>query len=146
MPAVAFSGVPGTGIWLQLLAAGFRGTHGCSCPAGTAARSHFEAMARRFPQPPLTYPVVTRSLGMVWRLLRHQDLFALLPFSVVRPSLEAGEPAEVRIDAQIGLEPVGIHKPRDMGAAAAMLSEFLRAFGARSNPAASGNIIENYSY
>lgn len=103
-------------------------------------------MAQRFPQPPRAYPVVTRSLGVVRWLLRHQDLFALLPFSVVRPSIEAGELVEVRIDARIDLEPVGILKPRDMGAAAAMLSEFLRAFEVRSNPAASGNIIENYSY
>jgi hypothetical protein len=85
-------------------------------PVPLLTSSAIAVSTRRFPQPPLTYPVVTRSLGVVWRLLRHQDLFALLPFSVVRPSLGAGELAEVRIDAQFGLEPVGILKPRDMGA------------------------------
>ncbi|RST48463.1 hypothetical protein EJI01_26215 [Variovorax sp. MHTC-1] len=37
-------------------------------PAGVAARQRFDDLARNFPLPARTYPVVTRSLNMLWRL------------------------------------------------------------------------------
>lgn len=96
-------------------------------PAGVAARQRFDELARNFPQAPRTYPVVTRSLNMLWRLLRHRPLLALIPLNLARPLLDEGELVELHIGDALQIEPIGILQPKEgMGEAATCLEEFLR--------------------
>ncbi|NML43609.1 LysR family transcriptional regulator [Ramlibacter sp. G-1-2-2] len=102
-------------------------------PAGVAARHRFDELARNFPQAPRSYPVVTRSLTMLWRLLRHQQLLALVPLNLARPLLDEGELAELRVGPAVHIEPIGILQPKaGMGQAASRLGEFLRQAGPRA--------------
>lgn len=107
-------------------------------PAGVAARQRFDDLARNFPQPARTYPVVTRSLNMLWRLLRHRPLLALIPLNLARPLLDEGELVELRVGDAVHIEPIGILQPKaGMGDAAIRLGEFLRkatAVRVRSRP------------
>ena len=107
-------------------------------PAGVAARQRFDELLRNFPHPPQTYPVVTRSLNMLWRLLRHRPLLALIPLNLARPLLDEGELVELRVGDAVHIEPIGILQPKaGMGDAAIRLGEFLRratAGGVRSRP------------
>jgi DNA-binding transcriptional LysR family regulator len=96
-------------------------------PAGVAARQRFDELARSFPEPPRTYPVVTRSLNMLWRLLRHRPLLALISLNLARPLLDEGELVELRVGDAGHLEPIGILQPEaGMGQAAVQFGEFLR--------------------
>lgn len=95
-------------------------------PVGVAARQCFEDIASNFPQPPLTYPVITRSLHMLWHLLRHRPLLAVLPLNLARPLLDEGVLVELRVGDDVHLEPIGILQPKaGMGEAAIRLREFL---------------------
>ena len=96
-------------------------------PAGVAARQRFDDLARNFPVPPRTYPLVTRSLNMLWRLLRQRPVLALIPLNLARPLLEEGELVELRVAEDVQIEPIGILQPKSgMGEAAILLAEFLR--------------------
>jgi DNA-binding transcriptional LysR family regulator len=102
-------------------------------PAGLAARTHFDAFAAQFPHPPSTHPVVTRSLPMLWRLLRDRDLLALLPLNLARPLLDAGELVELRVGVWGTMEPIGILQPQGaLGEASRALSDFLKAFSGQT--------------
>lgn len=97
-------------------------------PAGLAARSRFDELCGQLPAPPPAYPVVTRSLAMLWALLRQRSLLALLPLNLVRPLLESGELAELRVGPATPLDAIGVLAPRGTtAAAAAMLARFLLA-------------------
>jgi DNA-binding transcriptional LysR family regulator len=101
-------------------------------PAGVAARSRFDALTVHFGQPPRSYPVVTRSLPMLWRLLRHQQLLALVPLNLARPLLDEGALVELRLGEALTIEPIGLLQPKSpMGEAAARLGEFLRNYPLR---------------
>ncbi|KQP17774.1 LysR family transcriptional regulator [Pseudorhodoferax sp. Leaf267] len=102
--------------WLQL-------------PANVEARTRLDELLGQWPGPVRTYPVVTISPTMLWWLLRHHDLLALLPLNLVRPLLDGGEMVEVAMRVNVALEPVGVLQPKArLGDAAARLSAFLRAF------------------
>lgn len=97
-------------------------------PAGVAARRRFDELARQFPHPPRAYPVVTRSVAMLWRLLRQRPLLALLPLNLARPLLDEGALVELWSGEALSLEPIGLLQPKgDMGHAAQRMSDFLRA-------------------
>jgi DNA-binding transcriptional LysR family regulator len=99
-------------------------------PVSVAARQRFDELARNFPEPPSTYPVVTRSLNMVWRLMRHRPLLAFLPMNLARPLLDEGELLELRVGEVVHIEPIGVLQPiAGMGEAATRLGEFLRKAG-----------------
>lgn len=97
-------------------------------PAGVAARTRFDRMAERFDAPPATHPIVTRSLPLLWTLLRGpDDLLALLPLNLVRPMLDTGELVTLQTAGQDALDPIGLLQPREnLAAAAQRLSDFLR--------------------
>ncbi|MDM0041235.1 LysR family transcriptional regulator [Variovorax sp. J22G21] len=97
-------------------------------PAGVGARRRFDEFARQFPHPPRAYPVVTRSVAMLWRLLRQRPLLALLPLNLVRPLLDEGTLVELWSSEALTLEPIGILQPKaGVSNAAKRMSEFLRA-------------------
>jgi hypothetical protein len=84
----------------------------CCRPAGVAVRQRFDELASNFPQPARTYPVVTRSLNMLWRLLRHRPLLALMPLNLARPLLDEGALVELRVGDAVHIEPIGILQPK----------------------------------
>jgi DNA-binding transcriptional LysR family regulator len=97
-------------------------------PAGVAARRRFDELAQQFPHPPRAYPVVTRSLAMVWRLLRQRPLLALLPLNLARPLLDEGTLVALWSGEALSLEPIGVLQPKaGIGQAALRMSDFLRA-------------------
>lgn len=95
-------------------------------PAGYAVRTRFDAFAQQFPQAPRTFPVITRSLPVLWKLLLACDLLALVPLTLARPLLDAGELAELRVGTSLQMEPIGILQPTaGMGEAAMCLGMHL---------------------
>lgn len=80
-------------------------------PVGVAARESFDALAASFPHPPRTYPVITRSPVMTRWLVRNENVLVYLPFTYVRPLIEAGEMAEVKLRPQVAIEPLGVLRP-----------------------------------
>lgn len=98
-------------------------------PAGLAARTHFDEFSTRLPTTPRAYPVVTRSLPLLWRLLLDHPLLALLPRNLATPLLSAGELVELRVGHTAGMEPIGVLQPQtDTREATYRLSNFLRSF------------------
>lgn len=97
-------------------------------PVGLAARASFDELSKSFPRPPVTYPVVTRSMAMVWWLMRNRDLLALLSKNLAQPLLDAGRLVELPIGEPAALEPLGLLQPdRGLEGAAMRLSEFFQA-------------------
>jgi DNA-binding transcriptional LysR family regulator len=95
-------------------------------PAGYAVRTRFDAFTEQFPQAPRTFPVITRSLPVLWKLLLACDLLALVPLTLARPLLDAGELAELRVGTSLQMEPIGILQPTaGMGEAATCLGMHL---------------------
>jgi DNA-binding transcriptional LysR family regulator len=95
-------------------------------PAGYAVRTRFDEFAQQFPQAPRTFPVITRSLPVLWKLLLACDLLALVPLTLARPLLDAGELAELRVGTSLQMEPIGILQPTaGMGEAATCLGMHL---------------------
>ncbi|SCK09826.1 DNA-binding transcriptional regulator, LysR family [Variovorax sp. HW608] len=100
--------------WLQL-------------PAGLAARSRFDELAAAFPAPPGTFPIVTRSMPMIWWLLLRKNLLALMPLNLARPMLDSGQLAQVHWGPAAELAPIGMLRPESgLGSAAMQLCEFLK--------------------
>jgi DNA-binding transcriptional LysR family regulator len=101
-------------------------------PVGVAARESFDALTASFPHPPRTYPVITRSPVMVRWLLQNENVLAYLPFTYVRPMIEAGEMAEVKVRPQVDIEPLGLMRPSEgLSEAAETLTTFLEERFAR---------------
>lgn len=95
-------------------------------PVGYAVRTRFDAFAEQFPKGPRTYPVITRSLPVLWRLLLACDLLALVPLTLARPLLDTGELAELPVDPALHMEPIGILQPTaGMGDAATRMAMHL---------------------
>jgi len=102
--------------WLQL-------------PANVDARARFDELVRRLLGPVTTYPVVTISPTMLWWLLRHRDLAALLPLNLLRPLLDAGEMVELNVGPLDALQPLGLLRPIGrLGDAAERLADFMKTF------------------
>lgn len=96
-------------------------------PSGTAARERFDALTLAFEQPPQTYPLVTRVLTVIVWLLRERGLLCLLPLSVVRHLVDAGDLAVLPVDETGDMEPLGLMQAvQGTGAAATRLAEHLR--------------------
>ncbi len=95
-------------------------------PAHVDARARFDAFVQKLPGPVRTYPLVTISPTMLWWLLRHHDLLALLPLNLLRPLLDAGEMVELDVGALDALEPIGLLQPTGrLTVAAERLAGFL---------------------
>lgn len=98
-------------------------------PAGLAARRQFDEFCAELPQSPPTFPIVTRSLPMLWRLLLGRPLLALLPFNLAAPLLEAGQLVELRVGQSAHMEPIGLLQPQELiGEASIRLSTYLRSY------------------
>lgn len=108
-------------------------------PAGLAARTRFDELAAAWPNPPRTYPVITRSLPLVWSLLRRGELLAFLPLNLARPLLDAGDLVELKVGPPSAIQPIGLLQPQaGLGSAASRLGEFLRGYQAPPAPRRGG--------
>ena len=97
-------------------------------PSGTAARERFDVLVAAFDQPPATYPLITRVLTLIAWLLRERGLLCLLPLSVVRHLVDAGELVVLPIDQTGDMEPLGLMQAQQgMGTAAARFAKHLCA-------------------
>ncbi|BEP65404.1 hypothetical protein GmRootV213_59580 (plasmid) [Variovorax sp. V213] len=94
-------------------------------PTGVAARERFEHLAAEFKAEPIGFPVTTRALPMLFWLLQERDLLALLPLSLVAPLLASGQLCQVNAIVDLGIEPLGILAPLQLGEAAQKLFDFL---------------------
>ncbi len=74
-------------------------------PVGSAARAMFDALFAD-PQPPLCQ-VSSRIPTVLWSMLRAQPLLALIPASVVRPLVQAGELVELPLQRPMAMAPIG---------------------------------------
>ena len=96
-------------------------------PAGSAARQRFDELAPRFEKPARTYPLVTRMLSSLEWMLRTQGLLVLLPLSVVRHLVDAGELAALPVPGLGPAPPLGVLQPsQGLGEAAQRLVDCLR--------------------
>lgn len=97
-------------------------------PAGSGARQRFDELASGFAQPPRTHPLITRVLAAMAWTLRTQGVLVLLPFSVVRHLVQAGELAVLPLKDSGSTQPLGLLRPAQaMGQAATLLFEHLLA-------------------
>jgi DNA-binding transcriptional LysR family regulator len=104
-------------------------------PTGSAARVAFEALFADFPQPPPLCQVSNRVPSLLWAMLKARPLLTLLPISVARQLLEAGELAELPLDRPLPLEPLGALVPaQDPPAGAETLLQVLRDTAGRQSP------------
>ncbi len=103
-------------------------------PIGSLARSRFDALcAEQLGAPPPSVQVVTRNPALTTALLRDQPALALVPAGSVRPQLDAGQIASLRVPERLPLDPIGVLLPQQgMGQATRALAEFLQA---RPSPA-----------
>lgn len=74
-------------------------------PAGTAARAMFDALFAGG-LPPLCQ-VSSRIPTVLWQMLKAQPLLALIPASVARPLLQAGELVELPLQLPMAMAPIG---------------------------------------
>jgi DNA-binding transcriptional LysR family regulator len=96
-------------------------------PAGLQGRRHHDEFAERLPKVPSTYPVITRSLPMLWRLLTDRSLLALIPRNLAAPLLASGELVELPVDTS-AMDPIGVLQPeRSIAEATHLLSTYLRS-------------------
>jgi len=82
-------------------------------PARNLARTALEQLCEELGWTPQLAPVVTRALPMTWALLKHQRVVSLLPSSVVRQLLQAGQLARLKPERRWPLEPLGLLVPAE---------------------------------
>lgn len=75
-------------------------------PSGSAAREMFEALFADHALPPICQ-VSCRIPTVLWAMLRARPLLALIPASVVRPLVVAGELIELNLDRSLEMDPIG---------------------------------------
>jgi DNA-binding transcriptional LysR family regulator len=75
-------------------------------PNGSAARAMFDALFADGVSPPMCQ-VSSRIPTVLWAMLRTQPLLALIPASVVRPLLAAGELVQLHFDRSLEMDPIG---------------------------------------
>lgn len=76
-------------------------------PTGSAARQRFDTLFAEAEPPPLCQ-VSSRVPTILWTMLRARPLLALIPASVVRPLVAAGELVELAFDrTALAMDPIG---------------------------------------
>ena len=98
-------------------------------PVGTAARRAFDdLMSDAEFQPPMRR-ISTRAPALLWAMLQHERLLAIVPESIVRQLIDAGQLVVIDLDRTLPFAPIGIMVPvENLGAAAHKLHRFLREF------------------
>lgn len=96
-------------------------------PTGSAARAAFEALFAEFDAPPPICHVSNRIPSLLWAMLKAKPMLALVPKSVARQLLDAGELVELPLDRPLPFEPIGALMPvSDLPAGSHALMQVLR--------------------
>lgn len=96
-------------------------------PNGSAARARFDALFADGDSPPLCQ-VSSRIPTVLWAMLRARPLLALIPASVVRPLIAAGELLELRFELSLDMDPIGaLHRQNDERAGVMRLMHGLKS-------------------
>jgi DNA-binding transcriptional LysR family regulator len=102
-------------------------------PISTAAQSLFETLTRDWDPPAKTCRIITRAPALSWSLLERSSMVSLVPYSVVRQLLEAGQYKVLRLDGVYPFGSIGVMRLEDeSGSAALQLADFLSRFAAES--------------
>ena len=83
--------------------------------------------------PPL-WPLMTRSPLMIWKLLRSQEVLALLPASYVHEFLSKKDLITIPAAIDLPLAPIGVIVPEGAAQATRMLANFLMGHPSRTPP------------
>lgn len=95
-------------------------------PVGTAARTRLDELAARWNTPLRTCEVITRVPVVTAHLLQTQRLLTLVPASSLRPLIEAGQLAVLRLPEPLPFDPLGMLLPiESAGPATRQLANFL---------------------
>lgn len=95
-------------------------------PPSIAAREAFDAFFAHAPRPVPTYAVVTGSVVMMWQLLSHESLLALVPYSMARAWLQAGLLVELAWPRRLSFGEIGMLVPKPLhGAALEQFTQFM---------------------
>ena len=97
-----------------------------SSPLDSHARAGFAQLFKDGPSP-ASWPVMTRSPIMIWRLLRAHDVLALLPSSYMHEFLKCGELVQIRSRIDLPLAPIGVLQAEGASIATLRLADFLIA-------------------
>jgi DNA-binding transcriptional LysR family regulator len=98
-------------------------------PAATAARAAFDQLFEP-PQPELRQ-VSTRATAMLWAMLAQEPLLCVVPITVARQLIDAGQLVEIRYEGELPFESIGLLQPADgLGDAARALAAFLERYAA----------------
>jgi DNA-binding transcriptional LysR family regulator len=97
-------------------------------PCGSAARAALDALFAELAVTPDLCLVSSRVPAVLWAMLKTQPLLALVPASVARQLVEAGELVELRIERTLPFEAIGALRPDvTPGEAVAALLQVLRS-------------------
>lgn len=77
-------------------------------PAGSIARSHFDALFPRLPNETKVYPLLTRTTVAMWWILRQRAALGFVPLSTVLHLVELGELAVLHTGKPQPMEPIGV--------------------------------------
>ncbi|WP_260319648.1 LysR family transcriptional regulator [Variovorax guangxiensis] len=102
-------------------------------PIATAAQTLFEDLTQNWDPPAKTCRIITRAPSLSWSLLEQTDMISLVPHSVVRQLVEAGQYKILHLDAVYPFGSIGVMRLEDEpGAAALQLADFLAKYAAAS--------------
>ena len=102
-------------------------------PIATAAQTLFEDLTQNWDPPAKTCRIITRSPSLSWSLLEQTDMISLVPHSVVRQLVEAGQYKILHLNAVYPFGSIGVMRLEDeSGAAALQLADFLAKYAAAS--------------
>lgn len=105
-------------------------------PTHSAARGRLMALAEELGFQPRMAGVLARSPAVNWWLMRRTGALALMPYSAIRPYVEAGQLACLPVDLDLGFEPIGLLlPPTPWSEAASRLVACLQASALAANPA-----------
>lgn len=97
-------------------------------PNGSAAREMFDALFAGNVMPPICQ-VSSRIPTLLWAMLRAQPLLALIPASVVRPLIAAGELTVLPFERSLEMDPIGaLCRQGDDRAGVVQLMQALKAY------------------
>jgi DNA-binding transcriptional LysR family regulator len=102
-------------------------------PISTAAQALFGDLTRSWDSPARTCRIITRAASLSWSLLQQTDMVSLVPRSVVRQLVEAGQYKILHLDAVYPFGSIGVMRLEDeSGSAALQLADFLAKYAAAS--------------
>jgi len=100
-------------------------------PVDSAARHRLDELCAEYQMPPPQCQVITRATAMTWAMLQRRSLITLVPASVFRQLVMAGQLMTLRMEHPMPFAPLGMLLPgRDVPAATQQLADHVQASSA----------------